>query len=69
MLLVFVALSLPAPGILTLDGASSCNVSLAIAGNGAPISPPLFQTKIVAMEKRRHVSRQAARQNGDGRRG
>jgi hypothetical protein len=68
MLLAFVALSLRAPGILTLDGASSCNVSPAIAGNGAPISP-LFQTKIVAMEKRRHASRQAARQNSDGRRG
>jgi hypothetical protein len=68
MLLVFVALSLPAHGILTLDRASSCNVSPAIAGNGAPISP-LFQTKMVAMEKRRHASRQAARQSGDGRRG
>jgi hypothetical protein len=37
MLLVFVALSLLAHGILILDGASSCNVSPAIAGNGAPI--------------------------------
>jgi len=67
MLLVFVVLSLPAPRILTLNAASSCNVSSAIAGNGAPISP-LFQKKIVAIEKFRHASRQAARQNGDGRR-
>jgi hypothetical protein len=68
MHLMFVALSLPAHGILTLDGASSCNVSPAIAGNGAPISP-LFQTKMVAMERRRQASRRAARQNGNGRRG